>query len=77
MDAGGGIPVENRARMKRRAFNALAASLRGQRSLRIALPWLLSHDPPLAPSAAVAQDEYTHDIVVPYAKGLFLTYDST
>jgi hypothetical protein len=70
------FPVENRACLPIAAFDRLASVLAGQRSIKQALDWLLSHQPPIAPADIVTQDEFSHDILVPYI-GSWLVYDST
>jgi hypothetical protein len=71
------VPVENRARLDDERFATLAAVLRYQPSIKHALDWLLTHQPPLAPSDMITQDEYSHDILVTYPDGLYLAYDCT
>ncbi|MCA9322006.1 MAG: hypothetical protein KDB53_14790 [Planctomycetes bacterium] len=41
------------------------------------LRWCASSVPTRAPQASVAQDEFSHDVVVPFADGLYLAYDVT
>ena len=72
-----GVLVENRAGLAAEAFDALSRVLAPQDSLRRALDWLLGQRPPLAPEEMLTQDEYSHDLLVPYPGGLYLVYDST
>jgi hypothetical protein len=39
--------------------------------------WGLASDPRRVITGVVVQDEYTHDIVVPWGGGLWLVYDCT
>ena len=39
--------------------------------------WGFGCDPRRVVSSVVAQDEYTHDVVLPWGDGLFLVYDCT
>jgi hypothetical protein len=43
--------------------------------------WALSHPPgtflPEVVAAVVLQDEFTHDVIVPWRDGLVLVYDTT
>jgi hypothetical protein len=71
------IQVENRAGIASEVFHALALELAVQRSVRHVLEWLLHHDPPLRMDDMVTQDEFSHDILVPYRGQLYLAYDST
>ncbi len=71
------ISVENRAALPAHDFARLAETLSHHRSIKHALDWLASLTPPLAPTDMVTQDEYSHDILVPYPNGLWLIYDST
>ncbi len=71
------IPVEIRASRAPAQFAALAETLGTHRSIKHALDWLAAHDPPLAPSDMVTQDEFSHDIMIGYDDGLWLVYDVT
>jgi hypothetical protein len=39
--------------------------------------WGFESDPRRLVVDVVAQDEYTHDVIVPWGDGLFLVYDCT
>ena len=56
---------------------AIAAELRGQRTLEDVVRWGLARDPPLVVAEVVVQDEYTHDVVMPHPSGVWLVYDTT
>jgi hypothetical protein len=71
------VPVENRARLSPEDFTRLATVLASQHSMKHTLEWLLSHQPPPAPSDIITQDEFSHDILVAYRGELYLVYDST
>jgi hypothetical protein len=71
------IPVENRAGFAPDDLAGIAGALAGHRSIKHAVDWLAAHDPPLAPTGMVTQDEYSHDILVGYPGGLWLVYDSS
>ena len=77
LDVDPDIKLENRARLEYEAFIRLAQDLAGQRSVRFVVDWLCRHDPPLKMEDMVTQDEFSHDLLVPYGKELFLVYDST
>ncbi len=71
------FPIENRADLAPDTFARLAALLVGQRSIKHAIDWLVSHNPPLTLADMLTQDEYSHDFLVPYPGGLWLVYDAT
>lgn len=48
-----------------------------QKTLEDVVRWGLSQAPPRLIERVVVQDEYTHDVVVGYAKGAYLVYDTT
>ena len=56
---------------------ALAADLGRLGSLHALLRWGLGHEPALVIDDVVIQDEFTHDVVIPYRDGLFLVFDTT
>ena len=47
-----------------------------QTTLERALDWARRQQPPLSVEAILTQDEYTHDVLVPYA-GRYLVYDTS
>ncbi len=48
-----------------------------QKTLEEVVRWSLALAPPRLIARVVIQDEYTHDVVLPYAEGVFLVYDTT
>jgi hypothetical protein len=52
---------------------ALEALVGGQALLAHVITWA----GPTAVEAIVTQDEYTHDVLIPYERDLYLVYDST
>jgi hypothetical protein len=70
------IPIENRANLSRERFARIAEAAASHCSIRHALNWWLSENPPLTPADIVTQDEFSHDILVAYPGGLWLVYDS-
>ncbi len=63
------------------AAPAMLAALRGalapMRNLGDVLTWARTLDPPVKAPAVVTQDEYTHDVLVPWRDGLTLAFDVT
>lgn len=47
------------------------------RTLEEVVRWSLALAPPRLIARVVIQDEYTHDVVLPYADGVYLVYDTT
>lgn len=71
------IAVENRGEVESETFAALSAVVSGHRSIKNAVDWLSTMQPPRAPSEMVTQDEYSHDVLVPLPEALWLVYDCT
>jgi hypothetical protein len=69
------VPVENRADLPAREFDALAGLLEKQVTIERALTWFSEQSPKLAPDDLVVQDEFSFDLLVPYRDGLYLCYD--
>lgn len=59
----------------------LEHNLSGQQNLNDVMKWALAHPPgtfiPTVVSDVIVQDEFTHDVIVPYRDGLVLVYDTT
>jgi hypothetical protein len=47
------------------------------KTLEDVVRWGLAMKPPRLVERVVVQDEYTHDVVVPWADGVYLVYDTT
>jgi hypothetical protein len=71
------IPIENRANLAPDVFSRLAVPLSKQHSIKNAIDWLAGHQPPLTLTDIIAQDEFSHDILVEYPGGLWLAYDTS
>lgn len=56
---------------------ALEAATAHQRTLEDVVRWALAHQPPRLIEDVIKQDEYTQDVLVPYADGVYLVYDTT
>jgi len=52
-------------------------SLAELRTLADVLAWARTHAPPLPVLEIVTQDEYTHDVVLPFDGSHFLAFDAT
>ena len=69
VDAVGPLPTRDLARFR--------IALRELRTLSGVLDWLRVQEPPRIVSEIVTQDEYTHDVVVPWSERLVLVFDAT
>ena len=69
--------IENRAQFDAKRFSELSSIVERHTSIKHALDWLLGMSPPVAPVDAIAQDEYSHDVVFPYPLGCWIVYDCT
>jgi hypothetical protein len=47
------------------------------RTLEEVVRWSLALEPKRMIASVVIQDEYTHDVVLPYSEGVYLVYDTT
>ena len=45
--------------------------------LKSVLDWCMAQQPPIIGADVVAQDEFTHDFLVPLPSGTWLAYDTT
>jgi hypothetical protein len=69
VDAAGPIAVRDLARFR--------IALRELRTLAGVLEWLRIQEPSRLVAEIVTQDEYTHDVVVPWSERLVLVFDAT
>ena len=75
------VLILNHADLPPEGIARIEGELSGQHNLNDVMKWALSHpEGTFAPSVVVdvvVQDEYTHDVIVPYRDGLVLVYDTT
>ena len=73
--------VLNHANLSDEAVAAIAAELSDQENLKDVMAWALSSTPgtfnPSVVAEVIVQDEFTHDVIVPWRDGLVLVYDTT
>ena len=69
--------VDNRAGLAAPEVAALAALAAGWPTLQEVVRWGFQQEPPLIVCDVVVQDEFTHDVVMPYRRGLHLVFDTT
>jgi len=71
------MELEDRVGLDAREARALVAELGRLGSLHALLQWGMRREPALVIEDVVIQDEFTHDVVMPYRDGLFLVFDTT
>ena len=73
--------VVNRANLSPEQITQIEGELSGQQNLNDVMKWALSHPKgvfiPSVVADVVVQDEFTHDVIIPYRDGLVLVYDTT
>ena len=73
--------VLNKANLSAEQLAGVARELSGQQNLNDVMKWALAH--PLGVfsrtviAGVVVQDEFTHDVIVPWRDNLVLVYDTT
>ena len=70
------IPLIDYASLDEQTRQRLAAVIATHTSLERALNWSRTQRPPLAVEAILTQDEYTHDVLIPF-ENRYLVYDTT
>jgi len=73
--------VVNHASLTADLLADIAKELEAQENLRDVMTWAFSFPPGTFLSSVVdeviVQDEFTHDVIVPWREGLVLVYDTT
>ena len=64
------LPLHDRVGLTAEQREALEAVLASQQILQDVVRWRMV-------ASVVVQDEYTHDVIVPWDDGLYLAYDTT
>ena len=71
----------NYANLLPEAIAEIDATLSGQENLKDVMNWALSQPRgtfvPSVVAEVIVQDEFTHDVMVPWRDGLVLVYDTT
>jgi hypothetical protein len=71
----------NHANLPANVIAEIERELSGQENLQGMMKWALCHPPgtflPEVVAKVVLQDEFTHDVIVPWRDGLVLVYDTT
>jgi hypothetical protein len=73
--------VVNHANLSPEQIAQLEGELSGQQNLNDVMKWALSYPKgifiPSVVANVVVEDEFTHDVIVPWRDGLVLVYDTT
>lgn len=71
------VDVEAAGDVTSRDLARFRLALRDLHTLGPVLDWLRAQDPPRAIGDIITQDEYTHDVIVPWSERLVLVFDTT
>lgn len=71
------MQLVNRANLSSETYAAAAASLSSIGTLQEVVAWGQQQAPPVVLIDAIAQDEYTHDVIAPWGDGLILVFGAT
>ena len=72
--------VLNNANLSRESIAEIESELPDQQNLKDVMTWALSYPVDTIPQVVadvIVQDEFTHDVLVPWRDGLVLVYDTT
>ncbi len=69
--------TEIRGDVPRAAVGSIETLVAGHTTLEDVVRWGLAQRPARLVEQVVVQDEYTHDVVVPWSEGVYLVYDTT
>jgi hypothetical protein len=73
--------VVNHANLPPEEIAQIESEVLGQQNLNDVMKWALPHPKgifiPSVVANVIVQDEFTHDVIVPYRDGLVLVYDTT
>ena len=71
----------NQARLSPQTIAEIETQLADQENLNDVMKWALSYPAgifiPQVVADVIVQDEFTHDVIVPWRAGLILVYDTT
>ena len=71
------VPILTAGNIANERLTAIRQELGALRTLAQVLAWTRTSSPPRPVSCIVTQDEYTHDVVVPLDREIFLVFDTT
>ncbi|HKH90889.1 MAG TPA: hypothetical protein VKA54_03745 [Gemmatimonadaceae bacterium] len=71
------VPVSGVGAIPHDVVRRASAALAERHTLANVLTWAREQTPPRAVAEIVTQDEYTHDVVLPFDGSHFLAFDAT
>ncbi|HEY6223262.1 MAG TPA: hypothetical protein VIW26_05730 [Gemmatimonadales bacterium] len=70
------VPLIDRAQLEPTERESLGRAIAAQTTLERALDWARALTPPRGVESVLTQDEYTHDVLIPYGTR-YLVYDTS
>lgn len=70
------IPLVDHAELQPTERESLGRAVAAHTTLERVLDWARAHTPPLVVESVLTQDEYTHDVLIPYGRR-YLVYDTS
>ncbi|QDE70265.1 hypothetical protein [Myxococcus xanthus] len=71
------VPLTDRAALPQEARSALEKELASLTLLQDVVRWGFASSPPRDVTEVIVQDEFTHDVVMPWMEGSYLVFDTT
>lgn len=71
------IPLHDHLGLNDAERATLHGIVQGHQGLDDVFAWGRAQAPPILPADVVVQDEFSHDVIVPWAARLYLVYDTT
>ncbi|QDE91967.1 hypothetical protein BHS06_24955 [Myxococcus xanthus] len=71
------VPLTDRASLPQEARSALEQELASLTLLQDVVRWGFASSPPRDVTEVIVQDEFTHDVVMPWMEGSYLVFDTT
>jgi hypothetical protein len=71
------IPLHDHLGLNDAEWATLHEIVQGHQGLDDVFSWGRGQRPPILPADVVVQDEFSHDVIVPWAPRLYLVYDTT
>jgi hypothetical protein len=69
--------IDAKANVSADTLASIEVIVAGQKTLEDVVRWGLAQRPARLVERVVVQDEYTHDVVIAWADGIYLVYDTT
>ncbi|WIG98750.1 hypothetical protein [Myxococcus sp. SDU36] len=71
------VPLTDRTSLPQEARSALEKELASLTLLQDVVRWGFASSPPRDVTEVIVQDEFTHDVVMPWMEGSYLVFDTT